>query len=161
MSLDENMPAAAKRERILELAVECNDITPPADPELRQLLLEEIDEWEARIEALDPDDPLHAAAAEELADLRERRQRLLEADPDVYHAFLESVAEQFVLAGFWLDERIFEALNRTLFGKYGEALVVDGHLIEPESQYDDNGNIYELSMTVRETARRMLRHGDR
>ncbi len=158
MSFDKSMPPQAEQERIRELAVACGDVIPSADPELRKLTLEEIDEWEGRRESLDHDDPLYEAATDELADLRERRKELLEREPDVYYTFLESVAEQFVVAGFWLDEQILEAINRTLFGKYGETLVVDGRVIEPESAFEDNGDLYEISMTVREMAQDMLRH---
>lgn len=160
MSFDKSMPSQAEQERIRELATACNDVIPSVDPELRKLTIKEIDEWETRRESLDPDDPIYEAVEDELADLRERREELLEKEPDAYYTFLESVAEQFVVAGFWLDKQILEALNRTLFGKYGETLVIDGRVIKPESTFEDNGSLYEISMAIRKMAQSVLRHRD-
>ena len=124
----------------------------PTDPELKQVLNEKIDTWEERLEDVDAGDPLHDVISEELEEKRERRDRLEAQSNGVKRELMEAVADGFVAKGFWLEPSILEALNFVLFGKYGESIVIEKKIVEPDSTFSQE-DLYDISMAVRRRAR--------
>ncbi|MDZ7730579.1 MAG: hypothetical protein U5K37_06200 [Natrialbaceae archaeon] len=121
------------------------------DPEFERLLDEKIRTWEDRLEQLDPEDPLAEVIASELAD---KRKRLAAIDSDgntAKRAFLERVSQRFRPQNEWLNPIVLRAINRALFDKYGDMLVVDQQLIEPDSTLDEDV-VYEVAMVIRDHA---------
>jgi hypothetical protein len=124
----------------------------PTDPELKQVLTEKIETWEERLADVDEGDPLHHVISEELEEKRERLHRLEAQSNGVKREFMQAVADGYVAKGFWLDQSILEALNFVLFGKYGESIVIEKKIVEPDSTFSQE-DLYDISMAVRQRAR--------
>jgi DNA-binding response OmpR family regulator len=109
-----------------------------------------IQEWEQRKREISENDPLHRTAEEEI---RKYEELLEEMDRGSAAAreLLEIVADSFVAEGFWLDVRVRRALNKILFGKDSETLVIQRKKLESGNNLSTE-QVFEISQTVREKA---------
>lgn len=135
--------------QVAERYLENSDIPP--DPQLREALRTQVETWEARLGEVDQDDPLYDALESQVRDKRERYQSLSDDDPADKRKILRAAADRFVPEGAWLADPVLEALNRILFGKVGETLVVEQQIVERGVDLTEEAT-YEVSMAVREHA---------
>ncbi|MFP4188520.1 MAG: HalX domain-containing protein [Halobacteriales archaeon] len=117
---------------------------------------EAVETWEERKKELDEDDPLYAAAEENIRKYTEMLDDENSGATDTSEKeLLRIVADSFVADDFWLDSRVLRALNRILYDKYDDTLVVSRQPLK-ESTEVDSEKLVEVSEEVREEARRRI-----
>ena len=146
----------ADKTEIITLATEYLETrSAPVDPELKQVLKHKIETNEKRLAELNEDDPLYDAIERRIENKRDRLQELQSRESGEKEKLLEATADEFVAEGFWLSEPILESLNHILFGKYGESLVIERKIVEPETNFTED-DLYEISMKIRNRAQSEL-----
>lgn len=127
----------------------------PVDPELKQVLKDQVETNEERLTELSEDDPLYDAIDQRIENKRSRLRELQSRERGDKKKLLEEVSDEFVADGFWLSEPILEALNHILFGKYGESLIIERKIVEPDTNFSED-ELYEISMEIRNRAQSEL-----
>lgn len=122
---------------------------------LNTAIEEEIDRWRERKAELDEDDDLYAVAKRRIEKQEEHLEELHSNAEDVEEELLEVVAGGFTATGAWLDATLLRALNLILYGKYGDSFVVDRHVLEEDTELDDE-DLFGVSRSVRRLARERL-----
>lgn len=116
---------------------------------------EALEQWRKRLESLDEEDPLHAAAVENV----NRYENLLESNGggagSTERAFLKTVADSFVADDVWLDSRVLEALNYVFYDKFDDTFVIERTPLSEDAELS-SAKRYEVSQAVRERARQEL-----
>lgn len=143
-------------DKIITLAEEyLENRSTPVDPELKRILQEKIETNEERLAELDEEDPLYDAVERWIENKRDQLRELQSSESGNKKELLNVVADNFVAEGFWLSGPILEALNHILFGKYGERLVIERKIVEPDTNFTED-DLYEISMEIRNQAQSEL-----
>ncbi len=157
MTENDNLDSqSVDEDEIITLAEEyLESRSTPVDPELKRVLQEKIETNEERLAKLDEEDPLYDAIERRIENKRDRLRELQSGESGNKKELLNAVADNFVAEGFWLSEPILEALNHILFGKYGESLVIERKIVEPDTNFTED-DLYEISMEIRNQAQSEL-----
>jgi DNA-binding response OmpR family regulator len=143
------------RNRVVSLAEDCLESPSGNGGHGEESVYREaVETWEERKKELDEDDPLYAAAEE---NIRKYTEMIGDGETTdtAEEELLRIVADSFVADDFWLDSRVLRALNQILYDKYDDTLVVSRQPLKESTELDSE-KLFEVSEEVREEARRRI-----
>lgn len=109
----------------------------------------ELNDWERKLESLDPDDPLYRVAKQRVEELRSTATG---DGGDGKRQFLEAVADGFVAEGHWLDSTVKRALNLIIYNNDREKIIINRQALTDLAQ-EGTAKKFEVSQHVRGLAK--------
>lgn len=109
----------------------------------------ELQDWENKLESLDPDDPLNRVARERVEELK------AESDGEgdgAKERFLETIADEFIAENHWIDPTVRRAINLALYDRDREKVIINREALTDLAQRDTKTK-FDVSQDVRKLAK--------
>lgn len=138
--------------------LETRENTVSEDHDLDRLR-EKRDEWLAKMEGLDEEDPLYEIAEENADEYSEKIERIEESENSLKEQETELVrttANKFIPRGDWTNEEVIRALNRSLLDENREYILIGTTRVEPETTVADDEDVFDIATAVRTVAKQEL-----
>ncbi|PSQ26289.1 hypothetical protein BRD03_10755 [Halobacteriales archaeon QS_9_68_17] len=120
-----------------------------------ETLRKEREEWKSKMEELDEDDPLYDVAEQNFEE-RDKKLKQGQQSEEQYSELetkvQEAAAEKFVPTEDWTTQNVLRALNLALLSADRDYIEVNTTRIEDGSDVDDDEELFDIAMAVRDIA---------